>query len=241
MSPSTLFFSLVGGVLPALFWLWFWLREDRLHPEPRSLIVISFLVGMLAVLFALPTEQWVCNLVLDGAECAVKLPLTQQLIVIIVGWAAAEEIFKFIASYFGALRNRENDEPIDSLIYLITAALGFAALENTLFLAGTVKTGGFVQGLDLGVLRFVGASLLHVVSSGALGFFLALGFYKRGSMKKIDAVLGVLAAICLHALFNLFILKSEGNSLYTFTVFAFVWLAVILLFVGFEKIKQLKA
>jgi RsiW-degrading membrane proteinase PrsW (M82 family) len=160
---------------------------------------------------------------------------------IVIGWAITEEVLKFVASYFGALRNKENNEPIDSLIYLITAALGFAALENTLFLAGAVKTGGFAQGLDLGVLRFVGASLLHVVSSGTLGFFLALGFYKRGGVKKVDAFIGLIAAIVLHALFNLFILKGEGNSAYTLTVFAFVWLAVILLLIGFEKVKQLKA
>lgn len=227
MSASTLFFSLLGGVLPALLWLWFWLREDRLHPEPRSLIVISFMAGMLGVLFALPIEQWIWN-------------LTSNMTLVIAGWAIVEEVFKFSASYFGALRARENDEPIDSLIYLITAALGFAALENALFLAGAVKTGGFVQGLDLGVLRFVGASLLHVVSSGALGFFLALGFYKRGRTRKIDAGLGIISAIMLHALFNLFILKGEGNSLYTLTVFSFVWLAVILLLIGFEKVKQLK-
>ena len=110
-----------------------------------------------------------------------------------------------------------------------------------MFLAGAVKGGGFIESLDLGVLRFVGASLLHVVSSGALGFFLAIGFYKRGSVRKVDGFIGLLAAILLHTLFNLFILKGEGNSLYTFSVFAFVWLAVILLLVGFEKIKQLKA
>lgn len=228
MSTSTLFFSLLGGVLPALLWLWFWLREDRLHPEPRSLIVISFMSGCLVVLFALPIEHWIWN-------------LTSNMTVVIAGWAIVEETFKLAASYFGALRDRENNEPIDSLIYLITTALGFAALENTLFLAGAVKTGGFVQGLDLGVLRFVGASLLHVVSSGTLGFFLALGFYKRGRIKKIDAGIGLVAAIVLHALFNLFILKGEGNSLYTFTVFAFVWLAVILLLVAFEKVKQIRA
>ena len=228
MSPSTLFFSLVGGVLPVLLWLWFWLREDRLHPEPRSLIMLSFFWGMLMVLFALPVEQWIWG-------------MTPVMTYVIIGWAVTEEVFKYIASYFGALRARENDEPIDSLIYLITAALGFSALENVLFLVGAVKTGGFVEGLDLGVLRFVGASLLHVVSSGTLGFFLALGFYKRGTVKKIDAILGLLAAICLHTLFNLFILRSEGNGVYTLTVFAFVWLAVILLLIGFEKIKQLKA
>lgn len=228
MSPSTLFFSLLGGVLPALLWLWFWLREDRLHPEPRSLILASFGCGMLIVLLALPAEQWIWNRL-------------SSMTYVIIGWAIIEEVLKLGASYFGALRNRANDEPIDSLIYLITAALGFSALENTIFLAGAVKTGGFVEGFDLGVLRFVGASLLHVVSSGTLGFFLALGFYKRGRIKKIDLCIGVIAAILLHALFNLFILKSEGNSLYTLTVFAFVWLAVILLLIAFEKVKRLKA
>ena len=189
--------------------------------------MLSFFWGMVAVFFALPGEQWIWN-------------STKNMTAVIIGWAIVEETLKFLASYLGALRDRENNEPIDSLIYLITAALGFAALENTLFLAGAVKTGGLIEGLDLGVLRFVGASLLHVVSSGTLGFFLALGFYKRGSVKKIDAGLGLVAAICLHAVFNLFILKGEGNSLYILTVFTFVWLAVILLLVGFEKVKQLR-
>ena len=131
MSPSTLFFSLLGGVLPALLWLWFWLREDRLHPEPRSLIVSSFIWGMLVVLFALPMEQWLWN-------------FTSNMAFVIIGWAIIEEGLKFVASYFGALRDRANDEPIDSLIYLITAALGFAALENTLFLARAIQTQEFI-------------------------------------------------------------------------------------------------
>ena len=228
MSASTLFFSLLGGVLPVLLWLWFWLREDRLHPEPRSIIMFSFFGGMAAVLFALPAEQWVWK------------TWSGNMTLIIIGWAVIEEVLKYIASYTTALRDRENDEPIDSLIYLITAALGFAALENTFFLSGYFTKGGLVSGIDLGILRFLGASLLHVISSGTLGFFLALGFYKRSFVKKIDGIMGLIAAIVLHALFNLFILKASGNGLYTFTVLGFVWLAVILLFIGFEKVKQLK-
>jgi len=229
MSPSTLFFALIGGILPALLWLWFWLREDRLHPEPRGLVIASFVAGMIAVFFALPTEQWISD------------TFTSSITYVIIGWAITEEVLKYASSYISALRKRDNDEPIDSLIYLITAALGFAALENALFLAGAITSGGIVSGVDLGILRFVGASLLHVVSSGALGFFLALGFYKRNAVKTIDFVIGVIAAIILHTLFNLFILKSAGNGLYTFTVFGFVWLAVILLLIGFEKVKKLKA
>lgn len=227
MSSSTLFFSLIGGVLPALLWLWFWLKEDRLHPEPRALLTLAFFSGMLVVIPAIPLERFIWN----G---------TANMALVIVGWAVIEEVFKYAASYFSALRKRDNDEPIDSLIYLITTALGFAALENTFFLVGALKGSDIAHGIDLGVLRFVGATLLHVVASGTLGFFLALGFYKRRFIKRIDWIAGLFAAIALHSLFNLYILKGGGDGGYTFSVFAFVWLAIILLLIGFEKVKQIR-
>lgn len=227
MTASTFFLSLLGGVLPALLWLWFWLKEDRLHPEPRALLMLAFFSGMLVVLPAIPLERFVWN-------------NTASIALVVVGWAVIEEVFKYAASYFSALRKRDNDEPIDSLIYLITTALGFAALENAFFLIGALKGNDLAHGIDLGVLRFVGATLLHVVASGTLGFFLALGFYRRRFIKRLDWVIGLSAAIALHSLFNVYILKGGGSGGYTISVFAFVWLAVILLLVGFEKVKQLK-
>ena len=228
MSASTLFFSLLGGVLPAPLWLWFWLKEDRMHPEPRALLVLSFFVGMGVVLLALPLEEQIAS-------------ATANMTLVIIGWAVVEETLKYGAAHFAALRRRENDEPIDSLIYLITAALGFAALENTLFLSGTFTHGAFADGLNLGLLRFVGASLLHIVTSGTLGFFLALGFYKRRGVKNLDRVLGLCTAIILHTLFNLYILESNGNGSAMLMVFSFVWVGVILLLVAFEKAKQVRS
>ena len=46
-----------GGILPALAWLWFWLREDSDHPEPRRLIALAFLAGMVAVAVVIPLEK----------------------------------------------------------------------------------------------------------------------------------------------------------------------------------------
>ena len=242
MSAFTLFFSLLGGVLPALLWLWFWLREDRLHPEPRGLLVFSFIAGMVAVLPALWLEQWVCGQVIVNSlsECPTGLTFARDVWFVIIGWAMIEEVLKYGASYYSALRKRDNDEPIDALIYLITAALGFAALENTLFLSGAIKTGGLFKGVDIGVLRFVGASLLHVVTSGFIGFCIALAFYKSRAAKRLFRALGITGAIALHTLFNFYILESAGDAKMTFTVFAFVWLAIILLIIAFEKVKQLK-
>jgi len=50
---NVLIFSFLGGIIPAFFWLWFWMREDRLHPEPKSALFSSFFGGILAVLIAL--------------------------------------------------------------------------------------------------------------------------------------------------------------------------------------------
>ncbi|TSC56359.1 MAG: hypothetical protein Greene041679_528 [Parcubacteria group bacterium Greene0416_79] len=230
MSPSILFFSLLGGVLPALLWLWFWLMG-------------SFIAGMLAVFFALPLEQWICNRATPNAltGCQDALGNSTSVLFVIIGWAIVEETLKYSAAYLSALRGRENDEPIDSLIYLITAALGFAALENTLFLVGAFNQGGVVHVVDLGVLRFVGATLLHIVTSGALGFFLALGFNRHRHIKRLNLLLGLSAAILLHTFFNIYILKVAGAGNTTLSVFAFVWLAITLLLIGFEKVKQLRA
>src|SRR3989344_2100149 len=59
---SPTFLALLGGVLPALFWLWFWLREDRLHPEPRRIILECFVLGGAGAFLALVLEKSVQSL-----------------------------------------------------------------------------------------------------------------------------------------------------------------------------------
>jgi RsiW-degrading membrane proteinase PrsW (M82 family) len=53
MDFTIIAYALLSGILPALLWLWFWLKEDNLHPEPRSLLIGSFIAGMIVVVFAI--------------------------------------------------------------------------------------------------------------------------------------------------------------------------------------------
>src|SRR3989344_644465 len=166
MAIETIIYALLGGILPALVWLAFWLREDYKHPEPRGLILRTFFFGMLAVILVLPFQKMVDALI------------PGMTVVTILLWVVLEELFKFGAAYLGGLKSVEDNEPIDPIIYMITAALGFVALENTLFLFGSLVGKDIIGGLITGNLRFIGASLLHVVSSGIVGFSLAFSFYK---------------------------------------------------------------
>ncbi len=225
-STTAFMYALVAGILPALLWLWFWLKEDNLHPEPRLLIILSFLGGMLSVAIVLPLQKIALNL-LDVST----LPYLNEIKYTI--WAGIEEIIKLLVVYFIALRSRFLDEPVDAMIYLITAALGFAALENTFFILKPLETGNAIQALISGNLRFMGATLLHVVASATIGFCMALAFYKARWLKNISIILGVILGTTLHTAFNLFIIESSGMD--TFKVFASVWVGVIFLMLFFEK------
>lgn len=223
MSPVTLTYAFLAGVIPAFIWLAFWLREDVDHPEPRWLIVGTFAAGAISVVFAIFGEKIIADM---GTNENVRYSL----------WAALEEIVKFAAVLLVALRTRWNDEPIDAMIYAITAALGFSAVENALFLIGPLSDGAIIQGLATGSLRFVGATLVHTVSSAMIGFALGLVFYRGTITKIIAGTLGLAGAIILHASFNLSIINSSPTEM--IRVFVWIWAAVLVLILLFEEIKS---
>ncbi len=55
--PKILALALLGGIIPSLVWLWFWLKEDNAQPEPKGIIATIFFVGMLAVIFVVPIQK----------------------------------------------------------------------------------------------------------------------------------------------------------------------------------------
>ena len=222
---STLSLAILGSVVPAVIWLMFWLREDVRHPEPRRFIVLSFILGMIAVPLVLPFQKLAFEYLPNGLW-------------LLIAWAAVEEIFKYGAAYIGGLGRRVTDEPIDIVVYLISAALGFAAFENMLFLISPFLEGDIVLGVLTGNVRFIGATLLHTLSSGALGAVMAFSFYRQKVVREEHLFIGLLLAIALHTIFNYLIMVHGANGL--FPVFFGVWVALIGLIFIFEKVKRIK-
>lgn len=214
--------AVVGGILPALLWLVFWLMEDRCDPEPKRYIFFCFIAGMIAVPFVLPLERAASSYISGGHLLFV--------------WAALEECFKFGVAYFAALRFRVFDEPLDGVIYLVTAALGFSALENVFFLVTPAFDGDLLRTIVTGDLRFIGASLLHTLASATIGIALAFSFYKPAAWRRLAALVGVILAIALHTMFNFFILTSGSGS--TFLVFLAIWIGIVALLFALEQVKQ---
>lgn len=223
MSPGVLLLAFLGGVVPSFVWLFFWLLEDRCQPEPKRYIFFAFVAGMCGTIIALPLERYVAGYFSSGFA-------------LFLSWATIEELLKFGAAYFVALRFAVYDEPLDAVIYMVTAALGFSALENALFLWTPLQQGDLLRGLVTEDLRFMGATLLHTLASATIGISLALSFYKPASVRKMFAFVGVILAITLHTLFNFFILQ-EGSTA-TFWIFLCIWVGIVAMLLMTERIKQ---
>ncbi len=224
ITPQAFAIAFTSGLIPAIFWLWFWLREDKKKPEPLLLIAITFIAGMAVVPLALPLQKMAIELY-TGID-------------LIFAWVIIEETLKYMLAVGVILWNRAVDEPIDMIIYMITIALGFAALENTLFLLSPLMAGDYLNSTLTGSFRLLGASLLHVLASGTVGVLLAFAFYRSKVMQIVAGMFGLCLAIVLHALFNFFIMDARGETI--LGVFLFVWIGIIVLFLLFEKIKQLE-
>lgn len=221
----TLLLSISVGVFPALLWLWFWLKEDRINPEPRQVLAYCFLGGMVSVLFVLPLQA----IVYKGGY---------NLTMLFIVWAFIEEAMKFLFVYLIAFQSKAYDEPIDAVIYMITGALGFAAAENVLFLLDPFIAGDIITGLMTGSMRFIGPSLLHIVASATLGAFIAFSFYSPKKVKHHYMIAGLFFATLIHIIFNLTMASPYENgptiALYT------VWCAAIVLVLIFERIKKIR-
>ena len=219
------------GVLPIIIWLSFWLKEDAKNPEPKRFIFLTFLAGMFSAL----TAQVFGKEILEYTNISINADISLLAIGIL---ATSEEVIKYIFAYFSALSRSFNDEPVDAIIYMITVALGFSAMENTMYLFDILDSKTLFEGIIISNMRFIGATVLHTASSAMIGITLAFAYQKTKIIKMFCLILGLILAIALHTSFNFLIINDSGGNI--FKVFLFIWLIIMLILLFFEKIKSFR-
>src|SRR3989344_6360583 len=186
------------GFAPSLVWLSFYLRKDC-NPEPKYLLIKAFLMGIIIAPLAVLLQLGFSEL-----KNIFDFEFLYQGTPAFFLWSSfVEEFLKFFAIYLVVVRSPEFDEPIDAMIYMITAALGFAAIENVLVMFTTISNGTGIA-LNTLALRFIGATLLHALASGLMGYFLAMSLFFREHKKKL-IIFGLAIATLFHAAFNMLI------------------------------------
>lgn len=187
------------SVVPAFaiaVYIWY---SDVTTGEPLSLLVATFLLSVLFAMFAA-----IVNSVLQPAFGAlpslIGLPLFFFLVV-----GPVEETVKLLAVRLFAYRDVRFDAVIDGAVYGAAAGLGFATIENAIYITRGLEAG--LAGLevigaagDTAAVRAL-AGPGHVLYSAIAGYYLGLAKFNREDAGPI-VIKGLLIAAFFHALYN---------------------------------------
>lgn len=226
------------GTTVSITWLLQFLRKDKLA-EPAKMILKIFFWGMVITIPVFAMEFGAAHLI-----DAIKLPhFWTSLLYWFLAIAFVEELFKYLLVRGKVLRNHAFDEPVDAMIYMIVGALGFAALENILYLLPPAERVFSLNELIartviISFFRFVGATFLHALCSALVGYFLALSL--RKNKRTGLTVLGLSIAILLHGLYNFSIMEIETSLRFIIPIIILLALALFVT-LAFRKLKKMKS
>lgn len=171
MNFRSIVIALALSIIPALSWLTFYYKKDYRDPEPKSTIFDAFLAGMVAAIPFLAMKLLMA-----------KIPNLNAIVVglsSVILFAALEEVAKLAASIFVVTHHKMDfNQVIDGVVYAVTAALGFAFVENLFYFIQFFKYEQ--QGLwTLFLFRSLGTMLAHTIFSGLAGLIWAYAYFSK--------------------------------------------------------------
>ena len=178
--------SSVSAVVPALLLLRYFYKQDLL-PEPRSVLMRTFALGILATVPIV-----IVGIPLRFVLVEMPRPFWHALFISFICAGLVEELFKLCVVTGYSARNPAFDEPMDGVVYGVAASLGFAALENILY----VYSGGW----GVALIRAFTAVPTHACLGALLGHYVGQARFSgngRGLILK-----GFVIAVVMHGLYD---------------------------------------
>jgi RsiW-degrading membrane proteinase PrsW (M82 family) len=185
------------------------LRRDTIRPAPRRLVAATFVSGGLSTIPA----GLISFAFIDESLVGVDATFTSIAAVMLLLVGPIEESSKFLAVRLFAFRSRYFDEPVDGLIFSAAASLGFASIENILYV---------IQfGPEVMIVRAPLSTLAHVIFGLFWGYAMARNVGSpRGRFWWLLA--GIAAAATVHGLFNLSVFFMPALAL-LLIILRFFW------------------
>lgn len=206
---------LAVSVLPPLYLLWRVYQSDKIEKEPVGLLFTIFLYGMLSTLPAGILES-------VGELFAVELcpnwseTRAFNLVFYFLVVGGAEELAKFYAMKIPTWKNPEFDFVFDGVVYGVTAALGFAALENIFYVTDS--------GLGTAGIRAWTAIPLHCITGIFMGHYYGIAkaadvwgdpVIRRKMLRR-----SVLIPMMIHGAYDF--IAVDGSEIFSILFFVYI-------------------
>jgi protease PrsW len=202
--------ALAPGVAIALYIY----LKDKHEREPLSLLVTCFFYGILSTLLTLFISlplNWLVVLKEDN--------VVDQFFEAVFKVALVEEFSKFVFVRFVLFPNKNFNEPFDGIVYAVMVSMGFATLENIMYV--------FSFGLETGILRMFTAVPAHATFAVLMGYFIGKAKFTHARTFYFSLI-ALFAATLFHGAYDYFWFIAQIKNIWTG-----VWIfAIVSLIVG---------
>ena len=209
------------SILPVILLMIYINRQDKYEKEPPGMLILAFFAGMLAIPM---------TLIMVGITNAI-LYSDSVFYSAFIDAGFPEELSKFIILFLLIWWNKNFNEHMDGIVYATFVSLGFACIENILY----VLEGGISTGIVRAIISVPGHFLFGVL----MGYFLSLA--KFNESKKLPYILlAILVPACVHGLFDWLLMASDalGNAFSIILLLFFLVLDVFMWIVGVRSIRK---
>ncbi|MGQ9561325.1 MAG: PrsW family intramembrane metalloprotease [Candidatus Oleimicrobiaceae bacterium] len=201
-----LIISVTMAVVPSLYLVGYFYHQDRRRPEPKGLLLSAFALGFAATVPAGILEAVFSRL----ADLGVDNPLVRKAIEAYLVVALPEEGLKLLVVMWCCYRRRSFDEVMDGIVYTVVASLGFACLENIIFVVDA--------GMKVALARAFTAVPMHAIASAAMGYHLGLSrFAESARLRRLHIAKGLFLAVAYHGTYDLVLLAQPQLGRHAFS------------------------
>lgn len=203
-----------AGIAPGLALLCYFYLKDRYDTEPISMVFRVFIFGSILV-FPIMFVQYVLEV--EGI-------FTSVLLRAFIATSLLEEFFKWFVLIYIVYQHIDFDEPYDGIVYGASVSLGFATVENILYL------------LANGVQFALGRALLpvssHALFGVIMGYYLGKGKFATRNHRTKWIVISLIFPFLLHGTYDFILLTQEQWVFYMLPFMVFLW------WFGLRKVKM---
>ena len=204
------------AVAPVIWLMRYVYRKDKYEKEPLGMLIKAFVFGILAIpldliIVGIINSIWQGEMVFYSAFWEAGIP---------------EEFSKWFLFMLIIWRNRNFNEFFDGIVYACFISLGFACVENIMYVFGGES---FFGAMGIGILRAVLSVPGHFLFGVLMGYYLGMAKFDEQNQKKY-LLLSLLAPMAAHGLFDYLIMLSSEIS----DEFPFIALIMFVVFIYFD-------
>ena len=207
-----MYLPILSALIPAIMLLGYIYWQDRQSPEPIWQLVKATAWGVLSIFLSLAISTPLLSIGIIPEDI---YTFGDAISVAFLGAAVPEELAKLFVLWIFLRNNRHFDERLDGIVYAVCVSLGFAGLENVLYIIGDTEW------MSVALSRAIFAVPGHFCYGVVMGYFYSLARFSSAN-RQFYLAMTIIAPILLHGIYDaiLFVMDTTPE-----------WLSVVLMLV----------